>query len=442
MAKVLYGGRRKEQLSPVQEPQTQEDTSFSVPHTAASTASRVFESLGGLPGNILSLGLGATNYLTGGRTPTYEEFQEGRPLAPRTSAQIRSATKELSGGYTEPKNKVEAFIGDVGEDLPLYLISGGSFLPSLGRSVSSNAARTAAKEVGAGSLGQAAAGIAGGATFDVINNKRSLANLRPKNVKDIAKKKMTEEYSKASELSSELKQNAQGLITNVADDIDKLYGASGLPSRKEKEVIKQLERVLDSIRGDSINVKKAWDLKKHFNKLSRDELNSTAKNYYNSTAKNLNNIVQQSAKAHPEFGQAFNTAEDLYISLNGQSAIREILEKNSDLKKILENPVSKLSTLGGSYLLGGTKGAISSIPITVGLRQAARTWDFFKGRPAAKELFKDLAYSALDENKELFANTLRKFNQEAASFEQENPEVTDQPIGKVLKGGRKSIKAH
>lgn len=440
MAKVLSGGRRREQLPEIKKEETVLDQSqgFNPLRAAGGAASRAFESVGGLPGNILSLGLGATNYLTGGRTPTYEEFQKDRPLAPRTSAQIRSATKELSGSALEPKNKVERFVGDIGETLPMYIISGGALIPSIGKSIVTNLASTAARESGAGEVGQAVASIAGGLGFDAIRNRSAFAKLRPKNVLAIAKKEQDKDYALASKLSKGLREDATNLKNNIADEISNVYKASGLESHQEKEVLKQLEKVLDNVVADKINVKDAWDLKKHINSIYKNTSNIKIKNYYERVAGQLNEVIQEAGRKSPEFGKSFNRAESLHKALKGQSSIRQVLDKSTDLKKLLDNPIAKTVAIGAGTYFGGGAGALSTVPATYVARLSARAFDFLR-QPEARNLYFKLVDDVFEGNKANIANSLKRLNDEANKFDQENPEHEDQKIGKVLKGGRKTL---
>jgi hypothetical protein len=67
--------------------------------------------LGGL-GDIGAAGLGAANWLTGGRTPTYSQAQEYLPLPP-TSQNIADTLGKMSGGYLSAQSGTNEVMDDI-----------------------------------------------------------------------------------------------------------------------------------------------------------------------------------------------------------------------------------------------------------------------------------------------------------------------------------------
>lgn len=74
---------------------------------------RAFESVAGAPGDLISAGLGAANYLSGGTTPTYGDLQKNSPVSIPTSENIKESLGKHTKGYTNPQSGAEEVFDDV-----------------------------------------------------------------------------------------------------------------------------------------------------------------------------------------------------------------------------------------------------------------------------------------------------------------------------------------
>lgn len=77
-----------------------------------SGASRVLAGAAGGLGDIAGAAVGGVNYLSGGRTPNYEELGKKIPL-PWTSEQIAQGIDKFTGGYTKPQGGFEELTDDI-----------------------------------------------------------------------------------------------------------------------------------------------------------------------------------------------------------------------------------------------------------------------------------------------------------------------------------------
>jgi hypothetical protein len=111
------GQKQKAGAPSQQQPQEADEESplgAGIRHIVRSGARALGGALG-TPGDLAATGLGLTSYLTGGKTPTYEQLQEKTKLlkAIPTSQQIADKIGEMSKGYTNPQGDWEQTADDV-----------------------------------------------------------------------------------------------------------------------------------------------------------------------------------------------------------------------------------------------------------------------------------------------------------------------------------------
>jgi hypothetical protein len=152
------------------------------------------------------------------------------------------------------------------------------------------------------------------------------------------------------------------------------------------------------------------------NALIKEERNPIARDYYKRAVGSLNDTIQNAAQKNPEFGESWNRAEELFKSINAPSAIRKIIEDNTDLEKILHSPLAKILTLG-SFGYGAK--ALKAIPVALAARTALRAYELYSRSPHARKILSDIGKYALDDNKKALAFSLRKLEKEVEEFDED-----------------------
>lgn len=334
-----------------------------------------------------------------------KEIRAGMPEEKTSTEQFfeRNFPKE----YGNPRSIPEKIAQEWASDLPLAFLGGGSLASKALRTGTSAAARVSAKELGFGPKAQSVAGILGGSIPDLAKK-----GILPGQFRKMAESKMTSDYAKARPISKQIDVSGDKFKSSIKEEIDKVHsGASGLEKDLTKTVsheLRKAENIIDST--GKVNIYKAWEQKKHLNKLARNASNDVMRDYYTRATGIINDtLIQKAAKEHPEFGKYFNAAEDLFIGLNAPSKLRKVFEKSADLQSILNKPEAKVALLGAGSFVGLKKAAITAAGVYTG-RTLTRAYDLITKSKEARRLAKEIYKDVINDNRASLLSNAQKFN--------------------------------
>jgi hypothetical protein len=113
----------------------EESSGASLLRNATALGASAVSGIAGAPGNLLNFGLGAANYLSGGKVPSYQDVQENLPVSLPTSTQVKEKIGSLlPQDYLKPQSKEAEYINSFVEDLSSMVVPGKiPFLSSLGK---------------------------------------------------------------------------------------------------------------------------------------------------------------------------------------------------------------------------------------------------------------------------------------------------------------------
>lgn len=408
----------------------------------AQGLSRAFETASGSVGDVLSGALGATNYLTGGRTPTYEKFQEGRPLSPRTSSQIKRDIGSLTQGYTEPKDKVEEFYGDVVSDLTGLLggsaLTGGKlpFKNSLLRSISGNLASETAGALGGGELTKAVSKFATMGLVGGLGTRKELA------------KRAQENYARADELKETFKHksfDAPKLNKFTKELLEEVSFGVKTP---EKKILKEaLDPIQDAFFNNKININNAKSFKKDINQLIRNKSTPyEAKKTLGKISRMLLEPLEEAGKVYPEWYKNWSEAQKITEGLKSSEDIIGFISKHGKLSQETKKNLYKFTKAGAG--LGGlgstaysifTKGLVPTLGTATKVGLGAKLGKDLVFKPLAsmyknpviKKYYGDVIKNAARQNIPAMQRSLTKFEHAYNKYEEQ--ENKNKPRFKVLR---------
>jgi len=297
----------------------------------------------------------------------------------------------LPEGYSTPRPG-EDLINSFQQKLPFVLKEGPlALLAALGGTLGEGAA----EGLGFGPQGQQIGGLLGG-----IGASAALKGIRPKTIRETAKKEASKYYAPAERRAAKIKQPAKELHEFMGKEIDKLgEGKSGLTDKVSKQVRHEFTKVANDVKKNEINVLDAIKSKRHLNKLYQEHKGSEAGNYYKRGVGALNETIQKAAKDNPHFGRIWNAAEDLskssYIKPDSFS---ELFKDNSSYKSLIKNP---------TLLKAAVSGALK-IP-----EVAHKSFHTFWKHPTTQRLARKILEASVKENKGQIAQLVTKLNKKA-----------------------------
>jgi hypothetical protein len=317
-------------------------------------ASRIAESVGGLPGSIY----GTLKSLPETSKSALESLVPGGPIPAKiiktvagtigeqlpTPESIKGHIAKLAPeNYFEPQDIVERGIDELATEVPRIavdiLTGGASATPRfLGKIASRVAPGFITSELGGGPLMQTIANLVGAGGFEAWAHKKSGMNLI-KFAEDTeqAQYKLADKQAQKIYLQGEPLQRS---IDKLAKDIRQ--GGTGMESTAIKRVTQEVNDINKIInktgtKVGQINLRRAIKQKKHINALIKDRLeksgSETEVNWLKRINGTLNEQIEKAEKANLDFGKPYRRAETLAENLG------TIKETDDYMKSIMENPL-------------------------------------------------------------------------------------------------------
>lgn len=398
-------------------------------HGARSIA-RGAETLLGMPGDLASLPFNAVSYLSGGRTPTYEQAQQMMPFPSMTtlptSQQVReNVTKRITGQALEPQTEKEAGADEIIQDfVGLLSPSGeGSLAWKLGKpalqAISGNVADWATREMTGSELLGKGAKLGSFILAGTLGTRNKLEELK---------------NSAYAERDAKLPEHAR---VNISPEIDGFQSefneiAKGdLPDKKD--LLERFQALLNNISGtgtdtsasvkDLINLKKGWNQWLRNPKLSRD-MRALIKRGVGK----VNSAIARYGKENPEFYKNHLIGEEITIGLRGQDIIQRTIASHPKLQKLLANPLVQ-GLFGGSAGATIWKGGLANLPYAAGVagtfygaKEGARAIQLLSQSPIARRYYKNAIQAGLNNDVRAMAHNLSQLNKSADQYSDKNPE--------------------
>lgn len=295
----------------------EESTLGSIVRGGARVASRVGESLIGLPGDLRELaknaGLKAAEYVTGQEKPELRQRIEENRMVP-LSSELREKTKEFSGGYTEPVTSAEEKSDEIFTDLAMLGLPVKGRIPfarALGTTIAGHLVKEGAEKFGAGETTQDLSKLGTFLLAGLITPGKT-ANTFANN---LYKERDALLPVGADVDASLLRQNLQSIKTHLQ---------KGVPGTKENAVLDPIEKLLQKTAGGRIEVSELTTAKRQINDKIREVVSKEgvrpkdAKQLFKSLNRNIEETIEiygnQSnpafLKLHKDANQAFGAIEE------------------------------------------------------------------------------------------------------------------------------------
>lgn len=356
------------------------------------TGARVGETLGGIPGNVLSTGLGVGSYLSSGKIPTYEKIQEKLPLSLPTTSQLRQTTKKFTGEYLEPKNEEQRFVDDIVSDIASFSV------PILGKAPT---LKTAGKLALGGNVVKQIAKFAG---FDEGVQEASKIGFSFLSGIPGTRNKIEAGMKTSYDRARAVVGNKNVAPTKFYDDIVKILDSTqGVKTAAREFIQDKITPLAAAINRVSTPISKIWDEKIQLNGLLRDP--RTPKGAIPAIKRlvgSANELLYSLGKDHPEFVANFTVAEDINRGLNKASEINRFFQRNGNLLDLLKN-----TNLKNFWKLS------YAAPLSAGFKIAGsvpKTAEFIFNSKAAKAVYKNVLKAAAENNVGLASKSMAKLN--------------------------------
>lgn len=337
-------------------------------HTAR-TASRIAETVGGIPGDISSLiqsGVfsGLENLL--GHKLSQEGREKAKIQRPPTSAELKQTSEELTGGLTKAKDASEELADEAVETIT-SLLGPIKFRKALGIGLGAVSAKKGAEILGLEKGPQEAAKL--GTMF-------LLTALNPGG----ASKYAASQYDKAAQLSkgaSIQAHNFQGHLQNLVKDLEK-----GVSTASKNAVMKPAQELINKVHKGKILVQDLTTAKRDINSLMGDPtLLKREKNLLKVVAKEVDQAIKPYEKINPQFSKAYRPANEIF------GAVAQGNKAANFIKSILGDKHLVAAGLG-EVALGHPEFVIPTLGTAAGAFSAAKSYDFLSRISKSPELRK------------------------------------------------------
>lgn len=377
------------------------------------TASRIGESVLGLPGDVLRTGQLAARGLEKGagrirRTLGMAERETGlrQPGIPG-SEELKNLSQKIFGEAVTPQTAGESFVDDIVSDasvLALPIKGKIPFIRAIGTAVAGNVGEEAAKRLGAGQKGQAAAKL--GSFF--------LAGLMGRgNVK----KYWNQQYRLAEEaLPADAKIDSFLLDSRLRKIERELERGISTPSKNfVKRPLEQIRK--KAIRGE-VGIDELIEMKKDINELRgslyKDLTGKQSIRYaqgkINEVANLLDSEIQRYGKGNPKFLSHYKNANDAYAGFNQSRRVGNWIGKQ--IKTIGKGPILILEGLFRKLIPASGVGF-------VGLK-AGELMTRITRNPTLRRFYSNMMKDALKENSAGFLRNLKSLEKK---LKEEEPDI-------------------
>jgi len=367
-------------------------------------ASRVAETLGGIPGDIVKLAETVSEKL-----PKSPEWLSGKPnfiqekgkeLLKKIpgSEYIREFTKDYFEGFTEPQNEYEKIGDEVIQDIA-SLVGPGKFKKSLYVSLGANAVKQGSKALGFDE---------GKQNIGKLGTMFALSMINPKGVQNI--------YNNKYDILKKTTPNIDLQVPNLERELTSLEDIlrKGVSVPTKTAVLKPIEELKGKIKNGTIPAEELVQARFDINNLMGDpELLKYGKHQFPKLSKAINKSIQESPQLGKDFKKNFISADEAYSALHQSKKASRFLNKLHPVKSsVVAAMIEGIHFPEAIPLTAAGLGAGFSIVKAYELMQRVNA------NPTMRKYYVNMIKSALDENK---VATLRNFNALEKKLKEDNP---------------------
>lgn len=385
-------------------------------HTAR-TGSRIAESLLGLPADVLKtaqLGARGVEKLAGktrekiGLEPLPTTEKKPPPIG---SEELRKFSSKLFGEKVLPQSPTESLIDNIVEDASVLAIPIKGKIPfvrSIGSAIAGNLSQEAAKSMGVGEGGQAAAKL--GTFF--------LAGLTGKgNVKKYWKK----EYELADKAIPKRARLDATKLDNRLTKLERELRKGGIETPSQKFVEKPLKEIQKIIHEGELKVDDAVAAKKKINELRSSLFTDVkgkggqkyARTKINEVANALDEALEIYGKENPEFFKHYKAANEAYGGFFQSKKVSNWIASKVPYGRMGKNAFFLMEAIFKPSTLKFTVPAY-------GLFKGGELASRLIKSPTLRKYYTNLVKSAIDENKTGVLKNLKALDQ---TIQKEDPDI-------------------
>lgn len=373
-------------------------------------AARIFETLAGTPGNILSAGLGAGNFVTkklGFDNPisTYEDIQKELPASLPTSSQLREGTKRLTGENFEPQSEPAKFANNVLETTtslatPLGPLGGGLKIGNaLKGALTGEAVSYLSKKLGGSDTTQGIAKLLGTIGGTLAFQGKDLSKLAEKNYNEVQK-------------SIEGKKIPAKSLKNSIEKLWEKYTVGDSPAKKFAQ--ERLLSVDGIINEGKIDAGALYKLKKNAN-----EHWTTANKAERKVLKDIIDIEKETLKGIGADYSKLEMADDIYKSFQESGKALSFIQKHAPSLSTFPWWLKGLFGAGSS-LAGKLPHAAAGYGTYKVLNEANMIRKFLS-TPSGIKYYGNVLKDGFSGNARGVAHNMAKLNNAAQEFEDKQP---------------------
>lgn len=381
---------------------------------ALRTASRVGESLVGLPGDILNIPkrLASTGL---GKIPGVEKEKVSKALksiGPPSSEEIKDLSFKIFGEKVIPQNKTERLADDIVSDASVLAIPVKGkipFLRAIGTAAGANLAEKGAEMLGVGEKGQAAVKLG---TF-------LLAGLTGKgNVKKY--------YSKEYELAKDsIPKNTKVQAFGLDRQIDHLERnlTKGISTPSKKFVLNPIKEIRNKIKKGTVKVEDLIEIKKDLNEirgslykdLGTKQSVKYAQGKINDLATLLDDQIAEYGKSNSKFLSHYTNANQAFSGFQQSKKVSNWINKVLPFKNMSKG---KLMILEAIFKPAALAVSVPAIGVLKGSELLARV---FRNR-SLRSFYGNLMKDAVKENR---TGVLKNISKIEEGLKKEEPDLFD-----------------
>lgn len=332
---------------------------------ASRIASRIGETVGGIPGDLQSLF--ESGIFSGFEALTGKELpKEFRTRKFSTSAELKEKSEEAFGETVKPQNPIEKSIDEYTEKVA-GLLGPMKFRKALGVALGSQAAKEGTKLLGLGESTQAVGELGTMFLLSAINPGGAL-------------KYASSQFDKANQLAKGASINASSLQTNVSNLIADLK--KGIPTNSKNSVLKPAEDLLKKIVNGKIDVQDLMAAKRDISSIMGEpETLKGAKKLLKVLGKEVDSAIKPFERIRPDFAQAYRPANQIFGAVMEGNKASNFLKKTLGLKSVIGATLAEAA-------LGHPEAIIPTMAGAGGIFGAAKVADFFTRIGKSPELRK------------------------------------------------------
>ncbi len=379
----------------------------------ARTGARAAEAVLGTPGNILSTGLGALNYIGNkispehNPIPTYEEVQEKLPISAPTTPQLRETTRSLTGKSLEPESSFGEKYDNVIETVASLVTpmgplgKGTKLIPAIKGAITGELFSSLADTLGLGNIAQGVAKTAG--IFAGITGFR--------------KAELTKTYEKKYKEFEHAVADKNVPTKPLRSSLNKIYEKYSEGDSPAQEFAKKRVQAVDKILGGKeVNAGKIWKLKKDANKHW-----DTASSHEREVLTDIIAAEKEALKSVGPDYEKLQNADDIFKSFMQSNKAMKLIQKHAPQIGTAV-PFVKAAFFGGTHLAGKLPYVVAGYGPYKAVKEFNLGRKFF-ATPTGRKYYVDIWKNAFAGNTAAVSKDFAKLNNEAKKFEKENPPV-------------------